>query len=228
MEAAYLRFSKFNHQYLKIKKRSSKCTQQPPFFFLSLFVIRTLNGYYKSVCLFFKSFFFPWKRFRAQGALLSSLAQFLLWKEGNFFVWQSTHNKRRRRKKKEKSSQTNCRLGERTSPHSPVNFGPLETGETNFPHHHTTLGTRATAGGKRKTIYMYRHHHHHQQPVFSSSSWAFAFFFSVAAAAKKYKILFINVYLKILSPFFRGFFFHLSLWSFPSSYNVFQLLLGDP
>lgn len=58
VEAAYLRFSKFNHQYLKIKKRSSKCTQQPPFFFLSLFVIRTLNGYYKSVCLFFKSFFF--------------------------------------------------------------------------------------------------------------------------------------------------------------------------
>ena len=101
VEAAYLRFSKFNHQYLKIKKRSSKCTQQPPFFFLSLF-----NQNFKrilQICMpLLQVFFFHGNDLEPKGlcALLSSLAQFLLWKEGNFFVWQSTHNKRRRRKKK--------------------------------------------------------------------------------------------------------------------------------
>lgn len=139
--------------------KSNKCTQQPSPFFL----IRTLNGYYKSYAPTsppLETISSPRGSGRAPAPLLFSLfssllAQFLLWKEGNF--WQSTHNKR-----KEKSSQTNCRLGEHR-PWTLARSKPVK--QTSL----TTLGTRASnSRGKENNMYI-----HTIRPVFSSSSWTF-------------------------------------------------------
>lgn len=163
--------------------KSNKCTQQPfPFFFNQNFkrILQIVCPHKSSL----ETISSP----RGSSTFLSR-AQFLLWKEGNF--WQSTHNKR-----KEKSSQTNCRLGEHR-PWTLARSKPVK--QTSL----TTLGTRATAGG-RKTICIYTPTdpyflHRHEPFPLRKKKYIYKFFLSLSRS------------------------FHLSS---PSSYNVFQLLCG--